>query len=520
MAKNINQVYSTNPITTLLNNYLIYLGANGVDGAIQVSDFLTSSGTLGGFVRGPASATDSAIALFSGTTGKLLKDSVATLPLSPQFGGTGINNSTHTLTLGGNLITSGAFNSTFTMTAATSVTFPISGTLMTNFIAGTNLTGGTITQGGTVSLSASVSNLSFLGVGSLSFAGTAFNSTDTIIMSTEGAKDIQLAPNGAAAVALNNGTNAVPLRFYNSAGTQYVGFHAGTLSGNTTWTWPTSDAAGIMVSDGSGNLSLTGSPSFSSLTLTGAALTQHDFTTNSGSSLTITPANGHSQGITLNSATPVLTLASNPSSGNEQEMIIDIIQDATGGRQPTWSNVTWASGIPPTINLAANSVTYLSFKGTTRGWIGFAAYQSLGVTNGSFPNAGYIGEVITSSIPVGSSVTLSNNTYADVTSISVTSGYWLLTGSIAFYGNGGSVVGTSFAGFFGTATGNSNTGIDASKNLTQDINAPTSTTDIINSLPPYIINITSTTTYYLKAYSLFSVGTLKVYGSITARRIG
>jgi hypothetical protein len=47
------------------------------------------------------------------------------------YGGTGINNGASTITLGGNLITSGAFASTFTMTNTTSVTFPTSGTLAT-----------------------------------------------------------------------------------------------------------------------------------------------------------------------------------------------------------------------------------------------------------------------------------------------------------------------------------------------------------------------------------------------------
>lgn len=51
--------------------------------------------------------------------------------ISPTYGGTGINNGSKTITLGGNLITSGAFNSTFTITADTSVTFPTSGTLAT-----------------------------------------------------------------------------------------------------------------------------------------------------------------------------------------------------------------------------------------------------------------------------------------------------------------------------------------------------------------------------------------------------
>jgi hypothetical protein len=60
-----------------------------------------------------------------------------TLPVSAANGGTGIANS-NTITLGGNVITAGAhtlagaFASTFTFTGATSVTFPTSGTLITD----------------------------------------------------------------------------------------------------------------------------------------------------------------------------------------------------------------------------------------------------------------------------------------------------------------------------------------------------------------------------------------------------
>jgi hypothetical protein len=51
--------------------------------------------------------------------------------LNGASGGTGINNSGKTITLGGNLVTSGAFNTTFAVTANTSVTLPVSGTLAT-----------------------------------------------------------------------------------------------------------------------------------------------------------------------------------------------------------------------------------------------------------------------------------------------------------------------------------------------------------------------------------------------------
>lgn len=65
-----------------------------------------------------------------------------------QYGGTGVNNSGKTITLGGNLTTSGAFATTLTVTAATSVTLPTSGTLAT--LAGTEtLTNKTLSTGST-----------------------------------------------------------------------------------------------------------------------------------------------------------------------------------------------------------------------------------------------------------------------------------------------------------------------------------------------------------------------------------
>ena len=51
--------------------------------------------------------------------------------IAGQYGGTGVANTGKTITLGGNLTTSGAFATTLTATAATSVTLPLTGTLAT-----------------------------------------------------------------------------------------------------------------------------------------------------------------------------------------------------------------------------------------------------------------------------------------------------------------------------------------------------------------------------------------------------
>jgi hypothetical protein len=51
--------------------------------------------------------------------------------ISPTYGGTGVNNGSSTITIGGNMSFSGAYTTAFTVTGATSLTLPTSGTLTT-----------------------------------------------------------------------------------------------------------------------------------------------------------------------------------------------------------------------------------------------------------------------------------------------------------------------------------------------------------------------------------------------------
>jgi len=97
--------------------------------------------------------------------------------VSPTYGGTGVNNGTKTITLGGNLTTAGAYASTLTMTGATSVTLPTTGTLAT--LAGDEtLTNKTIT-GATVS-GGSVNNTPIGASTASSGAFTTLSATGTI----------------------------------------------------------------------------------------------------------------------------------------------------------------------------------------------------------------------------------------------------------------------------------------------------------------------------------------------------
>lgn len=80
--------------------------------------------------------------------------------IGATYGGTGVNNGSNTITLGGNISTAAAFTTsganalTLTTTGATNVTLPTSGTLLTTAGSGSSLTFGT----GTLSLAGNVTH--------------------------------------------------------------------------------------------------------------------------------------------------------------------------------------------------------------------------------------------------------------------------------------------------------------------------------------------------------------------------
>ena len=119
--------------------------------------------------------------------------------IAGAYGGTGVDNSGKTITLGGNLTTAGAYNTTLTATANTSITLPTTGTLAT--LAGTeSLSNKTIT-------SSSFSGTTIAGSGLISFT----NTTDA-------------GPLGTAAVVMSGGLS-VAKKVY--VGTDIIGSGAG-----------------------------------------------------------------------------------------------------------------------------------------------------------------------------------------------------------------------------------------------------------------------------------------------------
>lgn len=97
---------------------------------------------------------------------------------------------------------------------------------------------------------------------------------------------------------------------------------------------------------------------------------RHYSATANGTPITIDPASGKVQTFTL-TANTTFTLASAPAAGVANEVIIKIIQDATGGWTPTFANLTWDTGLTPTFDTTANSVSTIQFIGTEDGWRGY-----------------------------------------------------------------------------------------------------------------------------------------------------
>jgi len=125
--------------------------------------------------------------------------------IAGTYGGTGVNNGASTITLGGNLTTSGAFTTTLTVTGNTNVTLPTSGTLVNTAVTTLSslVSVGTITTGvwnGTpVTVAYGGTGLSTTTAYSIICAGTTSTGNFQSLASVGSAGEV-LTSNGAAAL--------------------------------------------------------------------------------------------------------------------------------------------------------------------------------------------------------------------------------------------------------------------------------------------------------------------------------
>jgi hypothetical protein len=135
-----------------------------------------------------------------------------------------------------------------------------------------------------------------------------------------------------------------------------------------------------------------------------------------------------------------------------------------------------------------------------------------------------LGTLVTSSVPVGSAVSLTTNTAANVTSITLTAGDWDISGVIDFnpaattsVTNITTSVSLTSATVSGQ-TGGSGLGTDPTMIWNQAASVPAAV--MAMEVPAVRLSITATTTVYLVAKSTFTVSTMTAYGTIRANRVG
>lgn len=139
----------------------------------------------------------------------------------------------------------------------------------------------------------------------------------------------------------------------------------------------------------------------------------------------------------------------------------------------------------------------------------------LGTTTNDNAATGYVGEYVSSTVEIGSAVSLTSGAPSTVTTISLTAGDWDVEGVIYFI-HGGSTVGQYYAGGINSATGfPANVGTNSALygNLNNAFINPN--VNIMSNR----VSVSGTSTYYLIAQAGFTTSTLTAYGMIRARRV-
>jgi hypothetical protein len=210
--------------------------------------------------------------------------------------------------------------------------------------------------------------------------------------------------------------------------------------------------------------------------------------------------------------------------------IVTLTHNATTLRCPGATNITTAAG---DVLLAWPTATV---SGTLDGWqvailargtggetfpgavvvsgASFTPSQThgiVGTTTNNSANAGSVGEVISSSVLVGSAVALTSTANANVTSISLTAGHWDVVGRVAF--TPGAT--TSVTALFGSI---SQTSATHGNGFSHYSAAFVPNAAMAHTATPQTIKLSSTTTIYLVATANFTVSTMTAHGEIVATR--
>lgn len=141
----------------------------------------------------------------------------------------------------------------------------------------------------------------------------------------------------------------------------------------------------------------------------------------------------------------------------------------------------------------------------------------VGTTTNDSAAAGDVGEYVSSSVAIGSAISLSTGVAANVTSISLSAGDWDVSGAVHFVPTATTSISFEAAGVNSTSATFGAVGTYAQR--VQAASVSGSTTGDAYTIPRTRFSLTGTTTIYLVAQGNFSASTLKAAGQISARRV-